>query len=465
MTQNIRFTGGDKLEGLEKKIHEAFMVTELNSGKDAYKISYGEEKEGGKSGLSFGGNQMDLVNGKDEYKELFINIMADAKNQADNFIISKEDLKTIKLVYLTRGKYPSTVFGDLLPKVNSALASKYGVEKINEMYSTELKGKIQHVKEAIALLTHEDNKKLLNTDPWIVKLVDFHNKFNIELPQKGKDFKDYSILKFLNGEEVTLKNYEYGSDGEIKKDKNGIKIVKTTHKLKLADLINNEEFEKFIKSTNDYNKSEAAKKGIDNRLAKLFKVLVKQEFIDEVQKYNITEENAEKLFASYTDEGHKFLLEKSTECLTHYANFENRAYKFKGHMQYENGAIKNSVSSAHSKLLDKYPGFFADYKPFLFDKSKGIQEGPGKLLHLTPNPGNMFPPSLPDVIEVYQIDMDKLHTLIEEEAKERSINCFNDALAEANSYLKNEKDSKASYFAAENDNEEFEPFESMHYEL
>ena len=53
---NTKFTGGDTLTGIYQLYHQSMMKNELYNGYGAYQLSYA----GGKSGLSFGGNQMDM---------------------------------------------------------------------------------------------------------------------------------------------------------------------------------------------------------------------------------------------------------------------------------------------------------------------------------------------------------------------------------------------------------------------
>ncbi len=52
-----KFTGGDKLEGFEKYLHHVLMLNELGGGVGGYELA---DAKIGKSGYSFGGNQMDL---------------------------------------------------------------------------------------------------------------------------------------------------------------------------------------------------------------------------------------------------------------------------------------------------------------------------------------------------------------------------------------------------------------------
>ena len=69
-----RFTGGDGLTGFSKLVHNVMMVNELKGGTGAYQLSHAKA---GRSGYSFGGNQMDLLQeGNAHVRELLKDILA-----------------------------------------------------------------------------------------------------------------------------------------------------------------------------------------------------------------------------------------------------------------------------------------------------------------------------------------------------------------------------------------------------
>src|SRR4051812_20212437 len=75
--KGLRFSGGDHLEGDEKLGHEAMMRNELRGGYGAYQLSFAHTK---KSGLSFGGNQMD-IHGNEDAQNAFSKILTNATDK------------------------------------------------------------------------------------------------------------------------------------------------------------------------------------------------------------------------------------------------------------------------------------------------------------------------------------------------------------------------------------------------
>ena len=244
MTKKQRFTGGDHLAGFEKKVHDVFMKTELNNGLSAYEVNRAPT---GTSGLTFGGNQMDLANGKPEEqifkKKLFLDILKNASDTTGNKILNGfeyENIESNKKV-TEKGLKPETVFGNLLPKVNDALSSEYGRQKINEAYIPVLKGKIAHVDGIIKSLTNEANRNELQSNEELqIRLVDYHNQFGLD--------RNGAMHRLLNGEKIKV----YGKN-----------------KIKLDEVINKNGIEKFIKTTQFYNETPQGKKAVDIRLEKL----------------------------------------------------------------------------------------------------------------------------------------------------------------------------------------------------
>lgn len=229
----MRFTGGDNLAGLEAKLHAVFMQTELQNGLGAYEVSLAD----GSSGISFGGNQMDLAKGDSKYREIFFDILARAKmsdggggsrsvggdrgDRSDsagnsgnggsgNKIFSDVDLSNIKALPLLfkTGHRPQLIFGGYLPKINQALSSKYGIEKLNEVYRLELKKILTHVERAIMHITNVRNRKIIAaSDEWKVRLADYHNQFYLDTGKSGK------LISYLSGNEVVLRNFVEGNGG------------------------------------------------------------------------------------------------------------------------------------------------------------------------------------------------------------------------------------------------------------
>lgn len=149
--QGSRFTGGDKLTGFEKIIHDLMMCNELMGGYGAYQISFA----GGESGLSFGGNQMDM-HGNPDHAKIFLDILEKATNSSGEKIFRKNEIFSSegKEVFNLRekSKTPEMVFGKDLDRVNAALSSEYGISSINDAYLVSIKHDIAHVEKTIGIL-------------------------------------------------------------------------------------------------------------------------------------------------------------------------------------------------------------------------------------------------------------------------------------------------------------------------
>jgi hypothetical protein len=270
----IKFSGGDTLEGTQKKLHEILIQTELNNGLGAYEISYAETREGGNSGLSFGGNQMDLSNNKNikGYNDTYLNVFLDIVSNAtkDNaLILSEAEYKTIKIDDITaKGLKPETVFGDLLPKVNAALSSEYGIAKLNEVYRHEIKSTLDHVYKCVNSMNKYSNKKaILENEEIILRLADFHNQFG--LSERGK------MMEFLEGKKVYLSNEKEGSNNP------------SYIKLQLTHTPQAQDIKDFIRATNQYHKDDNSSRGLENRLAKLDKYFGHEPEVRPVDSYDL----------------------------------------------------------------------------------------------------------------------------------------------------------------------------------
>lgn len=275
MTKPQRFTGGDHLTGFEKRVHDVLMKTELHGGYGAYELKYAESKDGGgKSGLSFGGNQMDLANskkadGKDsKYMTLFLEILENARDSSGKKILSDDEYKSIvknNPKYTENGITPEKACGSLLPKINAALSSSYGVQKINEAYVPELRGKIKYVDDIINSLPNQVNKNTLQADEELrIRLVDYHNQFTMS--------KNKQMHNMLKGEEITLKNHAFDDKGKDKKKDplfNNVDKVNAVHTMKMPSAPTVDDVVKYIRATEQCNKTLQAAKGVEGRLKKL----------------------------------------------------------------------------------------------------------------------------------------------------------------------------------------------------
>jgi Ca2+-binding RTX toxin-like protein len=249
-TKDNRFRGGDDLKnGLEKGLHNVLSKTELQDGAGAYNLSFA----GGKSGFSYGGNQMDL-GGRDEKHEAdvkFIEILKNACDSNGKRIVNPEllDTKIIeKREHTAIGVPLEAKFNKQeLAQINAALSSDYGRKVIDAAYKKEIKDTITHVELVIKNdIKNPEIQKELSNEVWKVRLADYHNQ--MVLGRGGP------LVKFFNGEAVELRQ----SNGSTKK----------VSYQKDATLLNN--FNDFFRSTKEYSQSS---KAMENRLEKREMVL------------------------------------------------------------------------------------------------------------------------------------------------------------------------------------------------
>ena len=183
-----KFTGGDGLTGLYKLYHEIMMKNELYGGYGAYRLSYAE----GESGFSFGGNQMDLSR-HPRKAEILVDILNQAKDEQGTPIFSQLEVELIsgnQNENLTIKKRTlENAFGDNLIRINSALSSEYGRNKIDAAYLPEMKMRADYIQKAIESINNPAAKKFYDTIVGKAFLFDYHNQFNLSLD--GKLMKDY----------------------------------------------------------------------------------------------------------------------------------------------------------------------------------------------------------------------------------------------------------------------------------
>ena len=142
--EDILFTGGVGLTGFEEMVYYVDMKNELLDGKRGYVLSYAE----GKSGFSYGGNQMDLANDKGVAQWTFQNILKNARNENNQpFFTTKERSVIINL----SSKQGSPHALDLYkPRINSALSSDYGRQQIDLAYKETIANRIHKTEGIIA---------------------------------------------------------------------------------------------------------------------------------------------------------------------------------------------------------------------------------------------------------------------------------------------------------------------------
>jgi hypothetical protein len=277
--KGLKFNGGEGLEGLEKKVHEAMMQTELHNGYGAYELSYA----GGKSGLSFGGNQMDMGQKGENFVEgVFVDILRNARDAGGQSLLSEseksallappnlrsEERQKFYKKYTEKGVTPQQMFGDLLPKVNAALSSDYGVKVINEQYRNEIRGSIEHVKDIIAKTeNHKVIEQITLSDEWMLRFVDYHNQYGFS--------QNENMFNLLKHGKVELKNINHDPKAKSLSNASGRALESGRYEVHLDEdgLLTVAIFKDFIRHTEQYRKSEQAAKAQENRLNKIDKLL------------------------------------------------------------------------------------------------------------------------------------------------------------------------------------------------
>jgi hypothetical protein len=245
--QGPRFTGGDHFTGFEKVVHDLMMCNELMGCYGAYQVSFA----GGESGLSFGGNQMDMYD-KPAYAKIFSDILENATNSDGKIIFQKSEVLSIvgdKDLHLQgKGKTPKMVFGKDLDHVNAALSSAYGINAINAAYLRAIKHHITHVETTIGLMKNSAAKAFYGTDFGKALLFDYHNQYNLN--PEGP-----FVFKYIDG----IYNGETRTVVATKEE-----IVASTDRYDFSD------HQRFMRSTLQWAKNSAL---IENRLNKSLQLL------------------------------------------------------------------------------------------------------------------------------------------------------------------------------------------------
>jgi hypothetical protein len=155
------------------------MCNELMGGYGAYKVSFA----GGESGLSFGGNQMDMYNNPDHAK-IFSDILKNATNSDGKKIFEDHEIKLIcgkdNLLLQKRAETPKKTFGENLDRVNAALSSEYGIKAINAAYVHSIQHHKIHVEAVIGLMINPAAKAFYGTDFGKALLFDYHNQYDLD---------------------------------------------------------------------------------------------------------------------------------------------------------------------------------------------------------------------------------------------------------------------------------------------
>ena len=187
------FKGGTTLKGFHGLVHKMMMVNELRSGSGAYQLS---DAKKGKSGYSFGGNQMDLAADKHACL-LFSDILQNSS--VPNREHLKQRMDAILEIVKTPGKKLTQEDLDL---ANMALKSDYGRQKIDAAYREEIPKRVEMVEKMINSVEDPSLKKALDTPPNKLILVDFCNQFGP--PKLMTEYLTKGEVTFESGKKAIL---------------------------------------------------------------------------------------------------------------------------------------------------------------------------------------------------------------------------------------------------------------------
>lgn len=245
-----RFTGGDHLTGFDKIVHSLMMRNELINGYHGYEIRLAKKK--GNSGLSFGGNQMDMSKRSGSIK-LFIEILENATTNKGEKIFNKAELPSIvgseNCNLLKTSKTPHEVFGKNLDRVNTALASEYGLKAINDAYPTAIKEMKDKVSAALKAMKNPAAKNFYSTDFGRALLCDYENQYGLKLDGAF-------IEKYINGP----------YNGKFKTDYDNKKPITVSTKT-----YSQKDHEKYLRSTKQWAEDRIM---VDNRLVETLNLLL-----------------------------------------------------------------------------------------------------------------------------------------------------------------------------------------------
>lgn len=200
MTKNkYEFKGGDNLKGIELDYHNIMMKNELKDGEGAYELSWADTP---KSAPSFGGNQMDLAQNANGRKVL-LDIVTNAKDDFGKPFLSMGEIQNIEQILkkpeLMVGKSSKKVFGHQdEKKIQLALQSKYGKQKIDAAYVEEITSRAKHVEKFIANIRNGPGLEFSDSRVGRCYLFDYDNQYGLSIGG--------ALNKHLNGDVAVLKS-------------------------------------------------------------------------------------------------------------------------------------------------------------------------------------------------------------------------------------------------------------------
>lgn len=198
----LDFEGINLLTGFSRVVGKVILRNELGGISNGYEISFA----GGKSGYSFGGNQMDLsVNAK--ARTLLKDVLKNAKNTNGELIFSDGEAfyNTHRLEIEASGNEEALSITNR-NLINQALSSLYGKSVLNEAFKDEVLERTQYVEENIINTLEEGNIKntLQSSEEIKTYLVDYHNQFGLSVNGKMHQFLHGKLVSTSQGTDMQL---------------------------------------------------------------------------------------------------------------------------------------------------------------------------------------------------------------------------------------------------------------------
>lgn len=170
-----RFRGSDQLTGLEKLYHE-ILVKNHWVDNDAYGVRFA----GGGSGISFGADKKDMKKNLNHRKN-FVDILQNARDDKGNPFFTEKEIESIAgeeergYQKFSNGGPVGKFFGSYRSRVNAALSSSYGRQKIDGLYVKEITEIANFINKMVNEKIQPPNvKKFCSTDYGKALLFDYH---------------------------------------------------------------------------------------------------------------------------------------------------------------------------------------------------------------------------------------------------------------------------------------------------
>jgi hypothetical protein len=197
---DYEFKGGDNLEGIYAHYHRIMMINELRGGEKAYEFKWAKTD---KSGPSFGGNQMDIAY-SEVGRECLLGIVKNVRSSNGQLLFSESESQAIEQILKQPqkmvGKSAEEVFGVSGKKIKDAMKSEFGRQSIDNVYPHEIYSRAQKIEGIVASLENGPGKTFAQSTEGKLYIFDYDNQYDIG--------SDSPLVRYLDGEEVTLKSGE-----------------------------------------------------------------------------------------------------------------------------------------------------------------------------------------------------------------------------------------------------------------